>query len=147
MLQRLHDKEDEKLYYYDSILLKNKKTAAIRISWCYSYVKKNKDINIWNVGFGIAKKKKHIKAWLNCEEDTLTNQITGDGDIEGLIWAKNKLKEFEEELTSISGSHKIIIGWEDNRRRDVYTKYLTKKLNYYSTCEDGYKCLMKNINF
>lgn len=147
MLQKFYDEQCRDPYYYDSVLLKNKKTAAIKIEWLDSYTRKNKDIHLWNVAFGIAKKKKHLSAWFNSKENNITNTITGDGDIEGLIWAKNKLIELNKELSKNSTcSHKICIGWEDNRRRDVYAKYLVKKLGYSLTMDNGYKCLVKNIN-
>lgn len=145
MLQQFYD-DDNHIYYYDSILLKNKMTAVIKIEWINYYVRKNNEINLWNVAFGIAKKKKHINAWINGKDDSITNTITGSGDLEGLIWAKNRLIELDKELSNLSGFHKVFIGWDDNKRRDVYMKYLIKKLGYSLTYEDGYKTLIKNIN-
>lgn len=138
--------EEIRYYYDDYILLKNKKTAAIKIELSYTYIKKNEHIWVWSVAFGISNKKKHIKQWFNGETDRLTNNITGEGDLEGLIWAKNKLIEFETQssLPNIC-THRVIVEWDDNRRRNVYNKYLTKKLGYKMTRYEGGKCLLKDI--
>lgn len=137
--------EEIRYYFDDYILLKNKKTAAIKIEMAYNYIKRNQTIFVWCVAFGISNKKKNIRQWFNGETDKLTNNITGKGDLEGLIWAKNKLVEFEETNLPKDCMHRVIVQWDDNRRRDVYTKYLTKKLSYKMTMYEGYKCLMKDI--
>lgn len=48
----------------------------------------------WNVSFAIANKRKHIQAWL--QGDRVMDNATGTCGLEGLIWAKNGLLEFEE---------------------------------------------------
>lgn len=73
---------------------------------------------------------------------------TGKDGIKGLLWAKQKIIEFEEYILGNNRyNHKIIIYclWSDNRRRDVYERGLTKMGYKFSRLFDM-KVLMKRIN-
>lgn len=132
--------------YIDSTLLKSKYTAYIEIyRRNFRFDKKRKTPHhYWGVAFVVAKKRKDAKAWLDGKSAKVQDSITGDGSIESLIWAKNKLKFFEDAIRE-RGVHHIIVQWDDNRRRDVYIKYLTKKLGYKESIYNNKKCLSKTI--
>ena len=66
---------------------------------------------------------------------------TGRAGIEGLLWAKEMLKDFIEEIKKIKDrKHTICIFWDDNRRRDVYARGL-KDLGFRFSTLVKWKCL------
>jgi hypothetical protein len=127
--------------YYDNTKLSNGQTAAI-------FFFDNCDINHneFSVSFIIANKKKDINGWLHGEKDLMNNQQTGKCGLEGLIWAKKKLLEFEAFINeSVFYKNSImVIYWTNNKRRDVYEKALSK-IGYYITYRNSYKCLVKKL--
>lgn len=148
-------KLDRKLYRFLEIeQLDNGLTAGFEawLDHCDRDPKDNSLVCVWTIAFCVGKKKKHVKKWFNGGCSVIDEKITGKGDISSLIWAKNKLIELEQELTdgeSLSTvddvTNKIVVKWADNRRRNVYEKYLTKKLGYKIDRYDNQKCLMKII--
>lgn len=132
--------------------LDNGLTAAFE-AWLEDYKSNHKDTLkcVWTIAFCVSKKKKYVKQWMNGGCSVLDEKITGKGDLTSLIWAKNKLIEFEEELKKgeifmyDNTSNKIVIHWDDNKRRNAYEKYLTKKMGYVIHKHDNKKCLMKII--
>jgi hypothetical protein len=126
--------------YYNTKKLSNGQTATIL------FFKDNlkRDIE-YSVAFVIANKKKHIKQWLLEEKDVLSDKETGNCGLEGLIWAKKQLFEFEEFIKERYNEKTFIcIYWTDNRRRNVYEKVL-KKIGYEMNYRHSRKCLSKLI--
>ena len=69
----------------------------------------------------------------------------GKDGVETLIWAKNKLIEFEDILReNYTKECYILVKWDDNKRRNVYERGLIK-LGYKYDYIDGVKCLLKKI--
>lgn len=128
------------LGYYAITKLKNNQTATIVF-----YRHESQRSFAFYVAFAIANKRKHIRKWLD-GSDNLTNLSTGKGGLEGLIWAKNQLLEFEEFIKQEGKSVKaaICITWTNNRRRDIYEHYL-KRIGYAMDFRRGSKCLSKAI--
>jgi len=74
-----------------------------------------------------------------------TLRQTGPGYISGLILIKNTLLEFENFIKNKHNDKQIyiVILWSDNRRRNIYSKYLKKygyKFDYIFQ-----KCLVKKL--
>ena len=76
---------------------------------------------------------------------------TGKDGLLGLLWAKNKIEEFEEfikkQKSIIEHSAKPIViycWWDDNRRRNVYARGL-RSLGYKYGIVFGQKVLYKEI--
>lgn len=66
---------------------------------------------------------------------------TGTCGIEGLLWAKEILRDFIETLKKIPDrKHAIHVFWDDNRRRDVYIRGL-KDLGFEVKTLVKWKCL------
>ena len=91
----------------------------------------------------IANKRKNLK--------NVTGLITGKDGLKGLIFTKEKIIEFEEFIKEeaiyigIKTPIKIVIQWDDNRRRNVYERGL-KGLGYkYDKTIFG-KCLSKKFD-
>ena len=73
---------------------------------------------------------------------------TGRDGVKGLLWAKQKVIEFEEYILDNNRyNDKIIIycHWDDKRRRDVYERGLNK-IGYKFNRLFDIKVLMKRIN-
>lgn len=81
-----------------------------------------------------------------CEEQSVLH-ITGKDGLMGLLWAKEKIKEFESYVQSYTyAKERIVIycGWDDNRRRNIYYRGL-KSLGYYYGRVFGEKVIMKEL--
>lgn len=98
----------------------------------------------YSIALLIQDKKKQLKNFTHLKQ-------TGRCGIEGLIWAKNKIAEFEKmiliENENYCYNNTIIIycEWDDNRRRNTYERGL-KSLGYTFGKAFGKKVLMKKIN-
>lgn len=68
-------------------------------------------------------------------------QLNGKDGISSLLWAKQKILDFEN-VNKLKKKNIMIINWDDNRRRDVYYRGL-KNVGYKYGYIDGYKCLYK----
>jgi hypothetical protein len=80
----------------------------------------------YSVGFAIANKRKQIRNWLDEKPNNLELHYTGRCGIEGLVWAKKQLKEFEM-FTLDKYPHKLIrieIEGTNSKRMRVYRKAL-----------------------
>jgi hypothetical protein len=97
---------------------------------------------LYFVCFEIRNKRYQIgKSWL---------KTTGKIGLSGLLWAKEKIKEFEnfiinKKIEKEKISMYILVGWEDNRRRKVYERGL-KNLGYKIDYMVGRKLLIKKIS-
>ena len=70
---------------------------------------------------------------------------TGHAGIEGLLWAKEILKDFIEKIKKKKNKkHCICVFWEDNRRRDTYARGL-KDLGFKMGVLNTQKCLRYTI--
>ena len=70
---------------------------------------------------------------------------TGHSGLEGLLWAKEMLKDFIETIRKKKNiTHKICVFWDDSRRRDVYARGL-KDLGFKMGQLDSQKCLRYTI--
>lgn len=128
--------------YFKTCKLKNNQTATI-----FFIRKELKRGTEYHVVFAISNKKKYIKQWILGERDTLTNKETGKCGLDGLIWAKEQIIEFEDYINIETYKPKditICVTWTDNRRRNIYVRVLGKlgyKINYRNSC----KCLAKKV--
>ena len=107
----------------------------------------NKTIE-WDVRFAISNKRKRIKAWIEEREDL--DDTTGTCGLEGIIWAKNGILEFERFIKEYylkrdkCKKHRITISWTDNKRKKVYTRYL-KRYGYELKIHYGAEFLVKDV--
>ena len=131
--------EDTIYGYYGSEKLSNNQTISIFFLHEYKLGKID-----YAVVLAISNKKKHINEWLTGKRDVLSDQETGKCGIEGLLWAKRKLIEFEEHISWRSEQITINIDWTDNRRKRVYERGLLT-LGYTSGFRLGRKCLFKKL--
>ena len=80
------------------------------------------------------------------QSDNVTLKATGKDGLEGLMWARDKIIEFEEFVKDIHRGIPVIIYccWDCNRRRNVYERGL-RDLGYRFNNLFGYKVLSKTI--
>ena len=133
--------KDSYHFYTAMTKLKNGQTAKISFQEsCYMDRYVGHKHTQYNVCFVIATKKKHMESILD------NPKITGKAGLEGLIWAKNKMLEFEKYIIDRYPREKILmkVDWADNRRRDVYTKALAKH-GYIMEYRYGSKSLYKEL--
>jgi len=124
--------------YYKIHKLKNNQTIGIYF-WKHELSKSNEYVIL----LAIANKKKHLRQLILGEKDILTDHETGKCGLEGLLWGKRQIVEFEKYDYCNDGDF-ISIYWTDNRRRDVYEHGL-KKLGFVMGYRDGKKCLYKKV--
>jgi len=132
------DRDNDSYGYYKTHKLSNNQTIGI-----YLFRQENISNNEYYVLVLLANKKKYIKEFINEQRDILSDKETGKCGLEGLLWAKRQLIEFEESRYCKNGDI-ISIGWTDNRRRDIY-KYGLKKYGYIIGNRYGRRCLYKKI--
>ena len=102
--------------FIDQELLPSGQTAYIEIAR-----EKTNKIYYYSIYFAIADKRKTI--------DNSMYHITGKDGLLGLIWARNKLIEFEQYIKERhcfdkTKKHILYCIWTDNRRRNVYERGL-----------------------
>lgn len=101
----------------------------------------------FRIALAIARKKKHIREWMDGEVDRLSQHQTGTCGLEGLLWAKQQIQAFEDLILSQFHRYRdpvIRVDWTDNRRRDVYA-YGLRKLGFQLGYRDNSKCLFKKL--
>ena len=96
---------------------------------------------VYNVVLTISNKKKRLS-------DYDENKTTGKCGLEGLLWGKRTILDFEKYILKEKSYDKrkiyIEVMWSDNRRRNAYIRGL--KSNGYNISKlDGFKCLLKQI--
>lgn len=124
--------------YYKTHRLKNNQTIGIYF-FKHEFSKYDEHVIL----LAIANKKKHLRQLILGEKDILTDHETGKCGLEGLIWGKQQIIEFEKSNHCKDGDY-ITIYWTDNRRRDVYEHGL-KKLGFVMGYRESRKCLHKKI--
>lgn len=132
------DDDKETYGYYKNHKLSNGQTIGI---YFFEWILNNN--NEYKVLLLIANKKRHIKQFIHNQRDILTNKETGKCGLEGLLWAKTQLLQFENSKCCKDGDI-ITIFWTNNRRRDIYVHELTK-FGYILGYRDSQKCLYKKI--
>lgn len=90
------------------------------------------------VALAIVHKRKHA-----INDDVFDNRITGDGGLEGLVFAKQALIDFEERFSLPQFA--IAVAGSDGRRQRAYERYLTR-LGYRKERVDGQLVMVKRIN-
>lgn len=82
----------------------------------------------YGVAFAVADKKKALNAWFNgTSKDTISLKMTGRCGVEALLWCRDKILEFENEIQrSKCRDTKITISATDSKRFRMYEKALTK---------------------
>lgn len=88
------------------------------------------DVEDYNVVFAVADKKKQLRGFFNgSSENTITLKSTGRCGIEALVWARDKILEFEEEMQGYEGHNvtiSIMVAGEDSRRFRLYERALSR---------------------
>ncbi len=90
----------------------------------YFELHKNVDVedfsyNCWYVGLCIGKRRRDNNDWWTGKKTFQSLDVTGDGGLEGLVWAKNQLKAFEERFSS-GDVQLLIVEGTDSRRLSAY---------------------------
>lgn len=130
--------------YYDYTKLSNKQIACIFFYQIIGY-QPNADgtkCTTYKIGFGIGKSRKQIfKNFIghnNHFGHFMYLNSTGHCGLEGLLWAKNKILEFEKWIIANSTDHiQIFVGADDERRLRVYKRGLLK--SGYEVHFNGYQ--------
>lgn len=125
--------------YFKTHKLQNNQTVFI----CFSRFEFSK-CNEYTIFLAIANKKKHIRQFVLGEKDILSDKETGRCGLEGLLWAKKQIIEFEKSDYCKDGDV-ISITWTDNRRRNIYEHGL-RKIGFIMGYRDSRKCLYKKIH-
>jgi len=135
MMAELFKYDNYNMSYNTSSILSDNNKIAITFYKEYNEVKKN-SIIFYQIYLRIKHKRKN----------NVTLKQTGKCGLEGLIWAKNKIIEFEEYIKTIDKDKRkiILVGWDDNRRRNVYHKGL-KNIGYKYGFMFDKKYLFKEI--
>lgn len=119
--------------YIDTEVLPSGQTIKIEFQeeWTNRYY-------LYNVYLVIMNKRKS-------ENQTQLKSMGKDG-IKGLLWAKNKIQEFEKFIKEKHGDNMSVIfcHWDDNRRRNAY-HYGLSKIGYKYGFIGGKKVLLKTI--
>ena len=123
--ERIIDKDSGCRFYRKRDKLSNGQFCQIEFS--EEYMPIDSRINYY-VGFAIANKKKELNKWFDGKDSSINCKTTGKCGLEGLLWAKECIKEFEEYIWEIYGGYEggiyIIVTGEDKRRYRVYERGL-----------------------
>jgi hypothetical protein len=119
--------------YYDTMKLPSGQTIKIEFQEDWS-----NDKYYYNIYLVTTHKRK--------QESSTVLQRTGKDGLKGVMWAREKVKEFEEFIKEIHKGIPIIIhcGWDCNIRRNLYERGL-KDLGYKFNNQFGYKVLSKTV--
>lgn len=136
-----YDEAANSQIYFKRTKLSNGQLAEIQFEETYH---RNKFAD-YNVVFVISSKRKN----LNCSK--MKHTTTGKAGLEGLLWAKKQIIEFQKFILEKFPKERypnekvyISVGWADNRRRDVYERSL-KQLGFDYQYVFGQKKLRKEI--
>lgn len=121
--------------WYTRKKLTNGKTAMVAM-WRFDDI--SSAMPYFYVALAIVKKRKHTYS-----SDVFDNRITGDGGLEGLVFAKQAILDFEERFSSPQFA--IAVAGSDGRRQRAYERYLTR-LGYRKERVDGQLVMVKRIN-
>ena len=97
---------------------------------------------VYKMAFVIADKPKTARYWLlgkRNHADKMPCGITGKGDLEGMLWARDVLFEFINNFLPKGAS--VVIEGADKKRYSAYRRYILKKLDgfqeHYLNSEDN----------
>lgn len=126
----------EYMTFVDTTILPSGQIAYIQV-----YRDTGRKTDHYSIFFTIANKRKDI--------ENTDFQITGKDGLLGLLWARDKVAEFEtyiQECISFDKTKKHILycTWTDNRRRKAY-EWGLKKLGFSYMYVFGHKALGKII--
>lgn len=111
-------------------------TMVMQIEECDRYL----DMTYYNVVLGVYNKRKHAQK----NEDNAV--VTGKYPFETVTKAVRAFNLLEQEVIKENKFYNrkimIMISWVDNRRRDIYYKYLSKR-GYKYEVVDGQKFICK----
>ena len=132
-LEKYKDEDGLKTNYYDTCIMPSGQTIKIEFQEDWS-----SDRRYYNIYLVIMNKRK-----LN--RDTYLKSTGKDG-LSSLIWAKQKVKEFEEYIKDRHPEtpKTIHCSWDNGKRRNVYA-YGLKGLGYKFGVVFGYKALYKTV--
>ena len=108
------------------ILTDRKKLKNGQTAWIFFALYGDEYTDIYNVMFAIGNKKKHIRNWmlrLDMNQYSVVDKETGNCGLEGLLWARKKILEFEEYM---DGEYRIVVYGSDKRRERLYRTALSK---------------------
>lgn len=116
---RTCNEEDNFDYYYKRKKLSNGQFVQIEFQEAYQ----PSNFVDFNINLVIHSKKKKLNS------DIVENQNTGHVGLEGLLWAKHQIVEFEDYIKSKKDFFRnervfLSVIWSDNRRRNVYERGL-----------------------
>lgn len=122
--------------YYTRKKLSNGMTAYVSL---ISDVPKMDSRQYFYVALVIAKKRKAI-----ARTDYFDDRMTGDGSLEGLIFAKQAIANFE---ASWAGPRNIalVVGGSDSRRQKLYERYFPR-MGFVKERRDGAMLMIKRID-
>lgn len=94
----------------------------------------------YHVAFAVADKKKQLNGWFDgTKENNIELKMTGKCGAASLIWAKNMLLAFEDEVyVDKTVSSKIVVMGEDSRRFQLYERALSRYGYTKTRVEDGW---------
>ena len=127
--------------YYDrdtGYIVKEKMSNGQTFYMAFEDLEETEDTIYWNICLSVYSKRKHIE--INENEV----RITGKNPMESVVMALKAFKILEETILKRYPFHTNIIycTWVDNRRRNAYYKFLSKKGYEYGRLE-GKKVIMK----
>ena len=113
--------------YFDSTKLSSGQSVCM-----FFYKEANEDgREVYSVGLGVGKTRKQVFNTFLGDSRFLEGKETGRAGGESLAWARTTLFKFEDWIQTVSVLPvRIIVGWADDRRKNVYVHYL---------CKHGYK--------
>jgi hypothetical protein len=125
--------DDGNCGYFDTVILPSGQTIRIEFQEDWSRSKYH-----YNIYLVTSHKRR--------QADDVRLKQTGKDGLKGLLWAKEKIIEFEEFIKEKHEGIPVIIhcSWDDNRRRNVYERGL-KGLGYRFNNLFGYKVLSKTV--
>lgn len=132
----------DKVYDDEEFYIKEKLSNGQTLRFGFQLHSYSEDTDYWNIYLGIYSKRKHIG------RNESEKRITGMGNpFEALALIKEALPKIEEEILLWSNQPRNVFfcHWIDNRRRDVYEKFLKRYGYSFSTFENR-KVLLKIVN-
>ena len=131
-MEVIHDYVNDEFYVKEKI-----DNQTFKMS--FQIVEENPDSLYMNIALVIYNKRKHID---HLEANKI---ISGLNPFKSAIIAMKAFRMLEEEVLNHFKNYNIFIycTWIDNRRRQVYEKFLTKQGYNYGTSPYGELCLFK----
>lgn len=140
---KLYQENTPNWYYETKKKFDNGQTAIISFVNNNSYYDYKAKQTVWRmfVIYSIGSEKQ-IKKWMNARSSNIQNERTGRCGLQGVFWAMEQVKELIKLFSEEEKGNKLIIevGWDDNKRRDMYYRGLSPLGFEYNNLY-GYKAL------